>query len=147
MRIRRYELIADSEGAGQFRGGLGLRRDYEFSSPTSFTILADRDRWGPWGHFGGESGKKASYVLNPDREAVGLSSKVTLELEAGDVVSYRTCGGGGYGRPHDREAERVVVDVKAGKVSLERARSAYGVAIDPNSGEVDVAETQRLRQS
>ena len=147
VRILRYELVADSEGAGRRRGGLGLRRDYLFpDAETTFTILADRDRAGPSGLFGGESGRPAEYVLNPGTPAERrLGSKVTLDLQPGDVVSYRTCGGGGYGPPHAREPERVLRDVREGKVSAERARQVYGVAIDTRSWTVDAAETARLR--
>jgi N-methylhydantoinase B len=147
VRILRYELVADSEGGGRRRGGLGLRRDYLFpDAETTFTILADRDRAGPSGLFGGESGRPAEYVLNPGTPAERrLGSKVTLDLQPGDVVSYRTCGGGGYGPPHAREPERVLRDVREGKVSAERARQVYGVAIDTRSWTVDAAETVRLR--
>jgi N-methylhydantoinase B len=147
VRILRYELVPDSEGGGRRRGGLGLRRDYLFpDAETTFTILADRDREGPWGLFGGESGRPAEYVLNPDTPAERrLGSKVTLELQPGDVVSYRTCGGGGYGPPHAREPERVLRDVREGKVSEERARHVYGVAVDTRNWTVDSAETARLR--
>jgi len=147
VRITRYELVEDSEGAGRHRGGLGLRRDYLFpDSETSFTILADRDRWGPWGLFGGLAGRKASYVLNPEGEAVELGSKVTVELEPGDVVSYRTCGGGGYGSPEERDPQLVLRDVRDGKVSSERAREVYGVVINTPAWVVDEAETAKLRE-
>jgi N-methylhydantoinase B len=147
VRIVRYELVPDSEGAGRRRGGLGLRRDYLFpDAEATFTILADRDRAGPWGLFGGQSGRPAEYVLNPGTPAERrLGSKVTLDLQPGDVVSYRTCGGGGYGPPHAREPERVLRDVREGKVSAERARQVYGVAIDTRSWTVEAAETARLR--
>lgn len=130
VRIPRYELINDSEGAGKFRGGLGLRRDYIFTDhyPT-FTILADRDKEGPWGLFGGEAGKRAEYILNPDTDPKILNSKSTHELKPNDVVSYRTCGGGGYGDPRERDPEAVKRDVREGKVSAERAREIYGVEI------------------
>ena len=128
LRITRYELVEDSEGAGRLRGGLGLRRDYLFpGGGTTFTVLADRDRQGPHGLFGGEPGRPAEYVLNPDGEARRLSSKTTVELAAGDVVSYRTCGGGGYGPPADRDRALVERDVREGKVSLARARHVYGL--------------------
>jgi len=131
VRIARYELVNDSEGAGKFRGGLGLRRDYVFTdhSPT-FTVLADRDREGPWGLFGGEAGKRAEYILNPDTNPKILNSKSTHELQPNDVVSYRTCGGGGYGNPLERDVEAVRRDVRQGKVSAERARDVYGVTVD-----------------
>lgn len=146
VRILRYELVDDSEGPGRHRGGLGLRRDYLFfDHEVSFTILADRDRWGPWGLFGGLPGRKASYILNPDDQAVQLGSKVTIELKPGDVISYRTCGGGGYGSPEERDPQLVLQDVRQGKVSLERAHQIYRVALDADNWVVDEAETARLR--
>jgi N-methylhydantoinase B len=147
VRITRYELVDNSEGAGRWRGGLGLRRDYLFlDHEASFTVLADRDRWGPWGLFGGSDGERATYTLNPDGEARSLGSKTTVELQPGDVVSYRTCGGGGYGPPAERDPGRVLGDVREGKVSLARAREVYGVAIDAARWTIDEAETARLRE-
>jgi len=146
VRIARYELVEDSGGAGQYAGGLGLRRDYLFPDhAVTFTVLADRDRQGPWGLFGGQPGQRAEYVLNPDGEARRLGSKITIELQPGDVVSYRTCGGGGYGRPEERDPQRVLRDVREGKVSLQRAREVYGVAIRSDTWTVDDEETARLR--
>ncbi|MBW3633009.1 MAG: hydantoinase B/oxoprolinase family protein [Chloroflexi bacterium] len=146
VRITRYELVDDSDGAGRWRGGLGLRRDYLFPDhAASFTILADRDRWGPGGLFGGGDGRLATYILNPDTDATPLGAKATVELEAGDIISYRTCGGGGYGPPHERDPELVLHDVQQGKVSPERAREVYRVAVDPVRWVVDETETVRLR--
>jgi N-methylhydantoinase B len=145
VRITRYELVDDSGGAGKYRGGLGLRRDYQFPSAATFTVLADRDREGPWGLFGGQPGQRAEYILNPDGEARRLSSKTTLELQPGDVISYRTCGGGGYGRPEQRDPQLVLRDVREGKVSLQRAREVYRVAIDPHTWTVAAEETACLR--
>lgn len=143
VRVECLELVEDSDGPGRFRGGLGLRKDYRFDRPTTFSILADRDRSGPWGLFGGLPGKLAEYVLNPAGEDRRLSSKTTLELDDGDVISYRTCGGGGYGPPYERDPELVLRDVIERKVSAERARSEYGVAVV--DGRVDEGETARLR--
>ncbi|MCZ6634799.1 MAG: hydantoinase B/oxoprolinase family protein [bacterium] len=147
LRILRYELVEDSDGAGRHRGGLGLRRDYVFlDHRVSFTILADRDRWGPWGLFGGLPGRKASYLLISEGEVTRLGSKVTLDLAPGDVISYRTCGGGGYGPPEERDPHLVLRDVREGKVSPERAREVYRVAIDTDGWTVDEAETAGLRE-
>ena len=143
VRVECLELVEDSDGPGRFRGGLGLRKDYRFDRPTTFTVLADRDRSGPWGLFGGLPGRRAEYVLNPDGEGRRLSSKITVELGPGDVISYRTCGGGGYGPPHERDPERVLRDVIERKVSVERAREHYGVAIVDDR--VDEAKTAKLR--
>ena len=147
VRILRYELVNDSEGAGTCRGGLGLRRDYLFTDhEVSFSVLADRERWGPHGLFGGLPGHRASYLLNPGDQEVEVGSKQTLQLEPGQIVSYRTCGGGGYGPPRRRSPRAVLRDVRDGKVSAERARSVYGVAVDTAAWKVDEAETGRLRR-
>jgi N-methylhydantoinase B len=146
VQILRYGMVDDSDGPGQWRGGLGVRRDYLFldHDPT-FTVLADRVKQAPWGLFGGSPGATAHYILNPDGEARSLPSKGTVQLKAGDVVSYRTAGGGGYGPASARDPELVLQDVILEKVRLERARTQYLVAIDPATGTVDLVETQRLR--
>jgi N-methylhydantoinase B len=147
VRIARYELISDSEGAGRQRGGLGLRRDYLFLDHTAtFTVLADRDRLGPWGVFGGQSGHPAEYILDPDGTARRLGSKSTFDVAPGQVVSYHTCGGGGYGPPEERDPTLVLRDVREGKVSVGRAREVYRLAIKLTDWTVDEAETARLRR-
>ena len=147
VRITRYELVDDSEGPGRWRGGLGLRRDYYFPDhAVTFTILADRDRNGPWGLFGGLPGRPAAYIRNPDGASRLLSSKSTVELSSGETISYRTCGGGGYGHPYDRDPQLVLADVRAGKVSNDRARTIYGVSIDTQQWTIDLPETEQLRE-
>jgi N-methylhydantoinase B len=130
VRIPRLSLVENSEGPGRFRGGLGLRKDYLFDRPTTYTILADRDRFGPWGALGGHDASVAEYVLIRDGAETRLGSKVTVELEPGDVISVRTCGGGGFGPPAERDPEAVLRDVLEEKVSAERARDLYRVEID-----------------
>ncbi len=129
VRIGTLSLRPDSEGPGRYRGGLGLRKDYVFDRPTTYTILADRDRRGPWGAFGGGEGSVAEYVLVRGGVETRLPSKTTVEVEPGDVISVRTCGGGGYGPPSERDPALVARDVREGKISLERARTVYGAAL------------------
>ena len=143
VRIARLALVEDSDGAGRFRGGLGLRKDFRFDRPTTFTVLADRTLSGPAGAFGGLDGRVAEYVLLRDGVETPLGAKSTVSVEAGDVVSYRTCGGGGYGPPSERDPELVLRDVLEEKVSVERARDVYRVAI--RDRRVDVAATAELR--
>ncbi len=108
--------------------------------------MADRERWGPWGLFGGKAGQRASYILIDGEEESELGSKVTIQLKPGQIISYRTCGGGGYGLPYQRNPELVLRDVREGKVNLARAREMYGVDIDTNGWTVNEIETTRLRQ-
>lgn len=147
MYVRRYALRRDSEGAGRFRGGLGVRRDMEFyDHEPSFTVLSDRSKYGPWGLFGGESGATANYVLDPetdDERAVG--SKSTTSLHPGQVASVQTPGGGGYGEPLERDPDRVLGDVINEKISVQKARDVYGVAVDRETREVDRNATERIR--
>src|SRR6185503_17642773 len=85
VRVTWLSLVEDSDGPGRFRGGLGLRKDFLFDRPTTFTVLADRTLAGPAGAFGGRPGKPAEYVLIRGGEERQLSAKGTVELEAGDV--------------------------------------------------------------
>jgi len=125
VRVARLGLVEDSDGPGRFRGGLGLRKDFVFDRATTFTVLADRTLAGPAGAFGGLPGKPAAYVLIRDGVETALGAKSTFDVEPGDTVSYRTCGGGGYGPPEERDRELVARDVREGKVSAERAREVY----------------------
>ena len=144
MRILRYELITDSEGAGQFRGGLGVRRDWQFCDhDATLTVFSDMRKTGPWGLFGGEAGAASKYIANPDTNARELPSKTTIHLTANDVVSYRTPGGGGYGDPKLRDAQSVLRDVLDGKVSAQRAKTVYGVEIV--DGKADRHGSHQLR--
>ena len=145
--ITRYELIPDSEGAGRYRGGLGLRRDWMFPGhEATLTVFSDNRKFAPWGLFGGGSGSPSRYILNPDGEAKELPSKITLQLQPGSVISYRTPGGGGYGTPLARDPERVLEDVAQGKVTPDRARDIYGVVLDATGKAVDLEATRVRRR-
>ncbi len=148
VRILRYELIPDSEGAGTQRGGLGVRRDYTFPGhEPSFSILSDRAVFAPWGLFGGGQARTAKYVLNPDGEARELPSKITLKIKTGEVISVQTPGGGGCGNPFDRPPGRVAADVAEGRISAARAQAIYGVVVDPDTSDVDSAATRDRRRA
>ena len=100
IRIARYGLIPGSGGTGRFRGGLGVRRDFEFpDAACSFTVFSDGRRFAPWGLLGGGPGACARYVLDPDGAAQELPSKVTVTVPQGGRVSVQTPGGGGFGDP------------------------------------------------
>jgi N-methylhydantoinase B len=149
VRILRYELLPDSEGPGEFRGGLGLLRDYMFPDhePT-FTVLADRVKFPALGLFSGMPGKLAHYALvDSNGNEKTLGSKTTFTVPQGSYVTMQTCGGGGYGPAWKRDPALVLRDVLEAKVSCQRAREIYRVAIDLPARKVDVEETARLRSA
>jgi len=96
MRVERYELLYGSGGEGEHRGGDGIVRSVRVLEPATLSLLTDRRRHGPGGAEGGEPGKPGKNLLNDDE----LPSKTSRELEAGDVVTVETPGGGGYGHPN-----------------------------------------------
>jgi N-methylhydantoinase B len=147
VRTVRYELIPDSDGAGRYRGGLGVLREYTFPGHSpKFTILADRRRFPPRGLFGGEDGRTARYTLVlPSGESRDLPSKCTFAVPEGGIVRYETCGGGGYGHPFERDPTLVAGDVRNDKVSILRAAESYGVVVNPNNLSVDLEGTRLLR--
>jgi len=132
LRVTRYAFRPDSGGAGEFRGGLGLRRDIEIRDhEATSSFLAERHESHPYGLDGGDpGGRGAVYRIDPDGETTRLPPKSTRTLPAGTVVSIRTPGAGGYGDPTDRDPEAVARDVRLGKVTPEAALEAYGV--DPS---------------
>ena len=127
--------MPDSEGAGKFRGGMGLQRKVRVLGPgVSLTLSSDRAKITPWGLFGGEASSPSNCIIEDDTgENHNLPSKVTTQVENQKIISTVTPGGGGWGNPKDREPELVLKDVIMGLVSIERAKSVYGVNIDANT--------------
>ena len=146
--FERYEFVTDSGGAGRFRGGLAIARDFRSAADEALlTVQCDRARFAPGGYFGALPGARAEFSLNPGttREQA-LHSKVTSHpLATGDRFHWAAAGGGGFGDPLTRDPESVRRDVRDEKVSLRAARELYGVVIDAASGEVDGAATARVR--
>jgi N-methylhydantoinase B len=98
MRVERYELVYGSGGEGEHRGGDGIARSVRVLEPATLSLLTDRRRHGPKGAQGGEPGQPGENLLNGEE----LPPKTSRELEAGDVITVQTPGGGGYGRSRQR---------------------------------------------
>ena len=98
LQIVRYELRSGSGGAGRFHGGEGLRRDLLLLVDATASLLSERRRSRPYGLAGGEAGANGENVLIRDGEEQPLPAKGQSELRAGDVLSIRTPGGGGWGK-------------------------------------------------
>jgi N-methylhydantoinase B len=142
LRIEEYGFLPDSGGPGKFRGGLALVRRYRFLEQSgTFQIRADRSRFAAYGLAGGRPGSLSRNVFN---EQI-LPPKTTLQVEYGDELRHELAGAGGWGDPFERDPAAVLEDVLDEKISLEHARSAYGVALSDDGRCVDEAETARLR--
>jgi N-methylhydantoinase B len=146
VMIERYEFIPDSGGAGKYRGGLSLRRDIRFFTEVTWARYADRQKFAPQGLFGGKEGTKGGFLLNPqtDKEEKAKSKGVS-QLKAGDVLSIRLPGSGGYGPPWERDPEMVRWDVLNNKVSRKSAREDYFIVLSDDLT-INKEETETLRR-
>lgn len=126
-RIRRFELTADSGGAGEFRGGLNFMREYEALEPAELVYRSDRAIEPPKGLQGGKPGGFSRFVLHPDTEKEEvMPSTCRLQLEKGTIFRLNGAGGGGYGKPEKRDPQAIADDIAEGFVTEDAARRDYG---------------------
>jgi len=150
IRINQYGLVPDTGGAGQYRGGLALMREYEsLHDGALLNVRSDKRDFPPHGLFNGKNGKPSKNILNPDSKQKILPVLMT-EVEAlnrGDVFRHIMAGGGGYGDPLKRKPELVLKDVIEEKVTIAGAREDYSVVIIKKAEEfiIDSIATKKLR--
>ncbi len=127
----RYSLAPDSGGAGKHRGGCGLVRAYRIDSDVGLiSCNLDRFKVGPYGLDGGKPGElsHAELVHAATGKAESLPSKIAgLRAAKGDVFRLTTAGGGGWGRPAERDLAAVREDIANGYVTVEAAKRDYGL--------------------
>jgi N-methylhydantoinase B len=128
IRLHRVALRTDSGGAGTWRGGLGVVREYEIlangnGGEISFSHRGERHFSSASGLAGGAPGASAhSVIRRADGSEETIPSKIVTTLRAGDRLTVETAGGGGYGNPNARPVERNGEDVANGKISAAFAR-------------------------
>ena len=117
-RITRFDVVPDSGGAGQWRGGLALRREYELLEDATVIRRFNKIKFPPAGLAGGEAGTPARFVvrLGTDQEFETPAS-ARFELKAGEKFLAQSAGGGGYGDPAKRDAEARARDASEGYVT------------------------------
>jgi|TARA_B100000315_G_scaffold259239_1_gene314460 N-methylhydantoinase B len=134
LQTTRLELFPEVTGAGMFRGGFGIRKDYRilesgiflsFSTENTEDVLCR-------GMKGGVSGLPSAVVIAPGTDSEAVFKECVSyygPLREGEIVSLRSGGGGGWGDPLKRDPERVLADVRNEFISVEEARASYGVTV------------------
>jgi len=126
VRLRRFELRADSGGAGRWRGGLGTVREYELLDNARLSARMDRHTTSPRGLDGGRPGRPGALIVNPGTEERRLPARSgDVEVRAGDILCVERPGGGGLGDPAQRDPALLAADLLDGYVTLEEAARNY----------------------
>lgn len=149
IRIERYGFVPDTGGAGKYRGGLGLLREYRIlADDVYFGVRSDKSVHPPHGLAGGHAGAPAVNLVRCGAREVALPPMpvTPISLHAGDVYRHVMAGGGGFGDPFERDPEKVRADVLDEKVSPAQARETYGVVLASDAERrVDASATRALR--
>ena len=150
VRIETLGLATDSGGPGQYRGGLGYRKEIRvLADDAKFMSIADRSILSCWGLNGGLAGEPFRVTIDPggpsERVMEGLCDREPVET--GTIIRIETTGGGGWGDPLQRELDAVALDVLQGKVSREAAETGYGVIFtgEPGALQIDSEATATCR--
>ncbi len=144
--VRRCEMLCDSGGPGKFRGGMGMGLEVAiWAEQAKLSGRGLRQGLRSPGLFGGDAGRTGSFILDPgtpgEQKLAAVFSE--LALPVGAVIRVETPSGGGFGDPLERDPERVLADVLAGKVSVDGAARDYGVIVA--AGRVDTGATAQAR--
>ena len=131
IRVTKRHLIPDSEGAGRFRGAPGIEVELgPVDCRMEAGFVADGNIHNPLGaRAGGAAAHSDQFRRLPGGTLERLEQCSQIWIEDGETLVSIACGGGGYGDPKSRDADRVLRDVAEGLVSRERAAEIYGVII------------------
>jgi len=150
--LLKHEYAPDSAGAGRWRGGLGVETEFVMRGENATGVAFGdgvEEEARAFGFFGGRPGTRNAITLTyPDGTRRQPKTKeIVRGIPQGTVFRQIAGGGGGYGDPIERPAELVLADVRNGLISIEAARSDYGVWIDPESLALDAPRTAELRRT
>ena len=147
VQVTETNLLPDSEGAGKYRGGVGIRRAYRYLTDDAIVqIRADRTEHTPYGLQGGQDSRRTHIQIASCDTIRNMPSKFIETMNNGDTLIAEVPGGGGWGNPLERDPDLVLEDTISGKVSVDRAQEIYGVVINNSTRQIDRHATTRLRQ-
>jgi N-methylhydantoinase B len=126
-----HALRPDSGGAGKYRGGLGVELRVRPLHDIFVSRNTDRILCPPWGLLGGEQGAVNETRIRRNGTEEILPGKFShLPAHPGETLTFRSAGGGGYGKTSDRPARAVKSDIALGYLSSEQALIKYRRAVD-----------------
>jgi N-methylhydantoinase B len=149
LRVVQYGFVQDTGGAGKYRGGVSIVREFEMLADDAvLNVRSDKRKFPPHGLFGGKPGTPSlNYLTHKGKDR--LLPALLMETEPmmkGDRFRAILAGGGGYGDPFERDPELVSADVSEEKITIGYARKHYGVAFKKGPRlAIDVAATKKLR--
>jgi N-methylhydantoinase B len=126
-RVLEFDLVRDSGGAGEYRGGLAFRRIYQLLQDATVVRRYDRAKFPPNGIAGGKPGSRSRFVIHlgaADERETPASGR--YELAAGERFLLQSAGGGGFGDARQRDRAALSRDIAEGYVSREAAAREYG---------------------
>ena len=125
-RIAAFDLVEDSGGPGEFRGGLAFRRTYELLQDATVVRRYDRAKFPPNGVAGGKPGSRSRFVIHlGGKDETETPASGRYELHAGERFMLQSAGGGGYGDPKKRDHAALARDIAEGYVSAASAERDY----------------------
>ncbi len=152
-----FELRPDSGGPGRYRGGLGAVFKVRYLSDGLLSMESARTLQGSPGVNGGEFsdvqrqtkiyGDGTSEVIGGLDEAGGWKSPLlsNVPFSHGETFMFESTGGGGWGKPLDRDVEAVLDDVLDEYITFDTAYDVYGVVIDKDAKTIDLEATEVRR--
>jgi N-methylhydantoinase B len=140
-----HEMDGDTAGAGEYRGGCGMKYAFEITAETGDVVnFGDGIKFAPYGLRGGHPGSLNRSVFVHDGEEIIMESKeAPRHAVKGDRIYLNTSSGGGWGDPHKRSPQKVYDDVQDEIISKETAANVYGVII--NETGLDFEKTEKRR--
>ncbi|HWK63591.1 MAG TPA: hydantoinase B/oxoprolinase family protein [Rhizobiaceae bacterium] len=148
LQVWAAEFVPDTGGAGKYRGGAAVRREYRLTEDKAILqCRVDRRTFQPYGLYGGKPGASSMNVMAiEDGAPEVMPGKATLNFARGQRFGMTTAGGGGWGDPLERDPMAVFIDYEDEYVSAEAALADYGVVLGPKGPDLEATAALRAER-